>query len=108
MTITPKTISIKAGIIVLFLLTLRWLMSGPSWRRPLFNIFNLGDQIVNSFHHLLKLLIDVDALVIKKLRKLVLGHTLIEGDSIPFLHPLNMVRRQQKITARYYPINQQL
>jgi hypothetical protein len=28
MTITPKTISIKVGIIVIFLLTLRWLMSG--------------------------------------------------------------------------------
>jgi hypothetical protein len=65
MMITPKTISIKIGIIFLFLLTLRWLMLGPSWRRPLFNMFNSGDQIINSYHHLLKLLIDVGALVIK-------------------------------------------
>jgi hypothetical protein len=70
MMITPKTISINVGIIILFLLTLRWLMSGPSWRRSLFNMFNPGDQIVNSFHHFLKLLIDVGALVIKKPQKL--------------------------------------
>jgi hypothetical protein len=49
MTITPKTISIKVSIIVLFLITLRWLMSGPSWRRPLINMFNPSDQVVNSF-----------------------------------------------------------
>jgi hypothetical protein len=75
---TLKTISIKVGIIILFLLTLRWLMSGPSWRRLLFNMFNPGDQMISSFHQLLKLRIDVGALVIKKPRKLILGHTLVE------------------------------
>jgi hypothetical protein len=83
LTITPKTISIasisiKISIIILFLLTLWWLMLGPAWRRPLFNMLNPGDQIVNGLHHLLKLLSDVGALVIKKPCKLILGHTLIE------------------------------
>jgi hypothetical protein len=41
-------------------------------------MFNPGNQIVNSLHHLLKLLSDVGALVIKKPRKLILGHTLVE------------------------------
>jgi hypothetical protein len=41
-------------------------------------MFNPDDKIVNSFHHLRKLLIDVGALVIKKPRKLILGHTFVE------------------------------
>jgi hypothetical protein len=48
------------------------LMSGPTWRRSLFNMYNPSDQIVNILHHLLKLLIDVGALVIKKPCKLIL------------------------------------
>jgi hypothetical protein len=112
MTITLKKIcitciSIKVGIIAIVLLihlTIRWLLPGPPWRRPLFKMFNSGDQTVNSAHQLIKFLIDVGALVIKKPRKLIPGHHSLKskGDSTPFPDP-DMVRRQQKTTPRYYP-----
>jgi hypothetical protein len=86
MTITPKTvliarISIKVIVIIIILLihlTISWLLSGPPWRRPLFNMFNPGYQTINSAYQLIKFPIDVGALVIKKPRKLIPRHTLVE------------------------------
>jgi hypothetical protein len=99
MTITPNTINIKVGIIVLFLLTLRWLMLGHRGGG------RCSICSIRVTSHLLKLLVDVGALVIKNLVSSSLDtHSLkSEGDSTPFPDPPNMVRRQQKITARYYP-----
>jgi hypothetical protein len=73
---------IKVRIIVIVLLmhlTIRRLaLSRAALGRSLFNMFNPGDHIVNVAHQLIKFLIDVGVLVIKKPRKLILKHTLVE------------------------------
>jgi hypothetical protein len=53
-------------------------LTRPLCRRSLFNMFNSGDRTVNSAHQLIKFSIHVGALVVKKPRRLILEHTLVE------------------------------
>jgi hypothetical protein len=83
LTIAPKTVHnmsiiIKVGILILFVVIPKRLASVSPWRRMLFNMFNPGDQAVDSAHQLIKLPVDVGALVINKSLKFIFSHTLIE------------------------------
>ena len=77
LTIAPKAVCItsiiiiKVGILILFLITMRS-SSMLLWRRPLFNMFNPGDQAIDIAHQLIKFPIDVGALVTNRSLKLVL------------------------------------
>ena len=77
LTIAPKTvrsmsISIKVGILILIVVILIRLASVLPWRVTLFNMFNPGDQAVDSAHQLIKLPADVGALVINKFLQFIL------------------------------------
>jgi hypothetical protein len=74
----PSIIISKISILILFLITIMRVASVPSWRRLLFNMLNLGDQSIDIAHQLIKLPVDVGALVINKSPKLILGDTFIE------------------------------
>ena len=83
LTIAPKTVHstsiiIKVGTLILFVVIPKRLVSVSPWRRTLFNMFNPGDQAVDSAHQLIKLPVDVGALVINKFLQFILGHTLVE------------------------------
>ena len=80
LTIAPKTvrstsISIKVGILILVIVILIRLASVSPWRVTLFNMFNPGDQTIDSAHQLIKLPVDVGALVINKFLQFILTHT---------------------------------
>ena len=77
LTIAPKTvrntsINIKVGILILVVVILIRLASVSPWRGTLFNMFNQGNQAVDSSHQLIKLPVDVGAPVIKKSLKFIL------------------------------------
>ena len=66
------SISIKVGILILLLVILIRLASVSPWRVTLFNMFNPGDQAIDSAHQLIKLTVDVGALVINKFLQFIL------------------------------------
>ena len=75
--IAPKmvritSISIKVSILILVVGIPIRLASVSPWRGTLFNMFNPGDQAVDSAHQLIKLPVDVGALVINKSLKFIL------------------------------------
>ena len=77
LTIAPKTVRstsiiIKVVIFILFVnITIR-LASVSPWRRTLFNMLDPGDQAVDNAHQLIKLPVDVGALVINKFLQFIL------------------------------------
>ena len=77
LTIAPKTVRntsiiIKVGILILVISIPIRLASVSPWRGTLFNMFNPGDQAVDSAHQLIKLPVDVVALVINKFLQFIL------------------------------------
>ena len=71
-TVRSTSISIKVGILILVVGIPIRLASVLPWRGTLFNMFNPGDQAIDSAHQLIKLPVDVGALVINKFLQFIL------------------------------------
>jgi len=84
LTIAPKTVRItiliiiKDSILILILITITRVASVSLSRGMLFNMLKLGDQSIDTAHHLIELPVDVGALVINKFLKFILGDAFIE------------------------------
>ena len=74
LTIAPKMVRITILIIIKdgILITIRRVASVSLSRGMLFNMFNPGDQAVDDAHQLIRLPVDVGALVINKSLKFIL------------------------------------
>ena len=71
-TVRSTSIIIKVGIFILIDVNPIRLALVSLWRRTLLNMFNSGDQAVDSAHQLIKLPDDVGALVTNKSLKFIL------------------------------------